>query len=45
MARVVGVHGIAQQVKGERVLLSAWRPAPADGLIGLLSVLPSTFAM
>ncbi|MFD8285684.1 hypothetical protein ACFV47_41900 [Streptomyces solisilvae] len=32
MARVVGVHGIAQQMKGEQVLLSAWRPALADGL-------------
>ncbi|NIY62752.1 hypothetical protein SMALB_0672 [Streptomyces malaysiensis] len=32
MARVVGVHGIAQQMRGEQVLLSAWRPALADGL-------------
>ncbi|WP_413802144.1 hypothetical protein [Streptomyces iranensis] len=32
MARVVGVHGVGQQVLGEESLLSKWRPALRDGL-------------
>lgn len=32
MARVVCVHGVAQQVRGEQSLLQAWVPAVADGL-------------
>jgi hypothetical protein len=32
VARVVGVHGIAQQHKGEDVLLDEWLPALHDGL-------------
>ncbi|MFI9453561.1 hypothetical protein [Amycolatopsis sp. NPDC052450] len=32
MARVVCVHGIAQQVRGEQSLLRDWWPAMADGM-------------
>jgi hypothetical protein len=32
MAHVVGVHGIAQQVKGAEVLASVWVPALRDGV-------------
>ena len=32
MARVVGVHGIAQQVKGESVLHADWFPPMRDGV-------------
>ncbi|MEU3645238.1 hypothetical protein AB0E59_17790 [Lentzea sp. NPDC034063] len=32
MARVVCVHGIAQQQRGEQSLLQAWGPAIADGV-------------
>ncbi|WP_234426034.1 lipase family protein [Streptomyces kebangsaanensis] len=32
MARVVGVHGIGQQVQGEGRLLASWWPALNDGL-------------
>lgn len=32
MARVVCVHGIAQQSRGEQTLLQAWWPAIADGV-------------
>jgi hypothetical protein len=32
MARVVGVHGMAQQVKGESVLHDEWYPSMADGV-------------
>jgi hypothetical protein len=32
MARVVGVHGIAQQVKGPEVLAASWVPALRDGV-------------
>jgi hypothetical protein len=32
MARVVGVHGIAQEVKGAEVLASVWVPALRDGV-------------
>jgi hypothetical protein len=33
MARVVGVHGIAQEQLGRNQLLDAWRPALADGVL------------
>lgn len=33
MARVVCVHGIAQQLRGEQTLLRAWSPAITDGVI------------
>lgn len=32
MARIVCVHGIAQQLRGEQTLLQAWWPAIADGV-------------
>lgn len=32
MARVVGVHGVAQQLKGESVLRAEWYPPMADGV-------------
>ena len=32
MARVVGVHGVGQQLRGEESLLRDWRPALADGV-------------
>jgi pimeloyl-ACP methyl ester carboxylesterase len=32
MARVVCVHGIAQQLRGEQTLLQAWLPAITDGV-------------
>src|SRR5690242_6938057 len=32
MANVVGVHGIAQELKGARVLAAAWLPAMLDGI-------------
>src|SRR5689334_7556807 len=32
MARVVGVHGIAQEVKGPEVLAQVWVPALRDGV-------------
>jgi hypothetical protein len=32
MARIVGVHGIAQQVRGPEVLRAAWVPALRDGV-------------
>ncbi|HUU45851.1 MAG TPA: hypothetical protein VM118_08970 [Acidobacteriota bacterium] len=32
MARIVGVHGIGQQVKGEHTLESVWLPALRDGM-------------
>lgn len=32
MAPVVGVHGIGQQLKGERVLRETWLPAMRDGI-------------
>lgn len=32
MARVVGVHGIAQQVKGPETLAASWVPALRDGV-------------
>jgi pimeloyl-ACP methyl ester carboxylesterase len=32
MASVVGVHGIGQQLKGERVLRETWLPAMRDGI-------------
>ncbi|GAB1516871.1 lipase family protein [Actinophytocola sp. KF-1] len=33
MARIVCVHGIAQQLRGEQTLLQAWWPAMADGVV------------
>ena len=50
MARVVCVHGIAQQSRGEAVLLGEWWPALADGLRragadGLVADLESQVAM
>ena len=33
MARIVGVHGIAQQVRGPEVLRAAWAPALRDGVL------------
>ena len=39
MPRVVGVHGIAQQVKGPEVLASTWVPALRDG-VGLSGSTP-----
>jgi hypothetical protein len=33
MARIVGVHGIAQQVRGAEVLRATWTPALRDGVI------------
>ncbi|GAB2494206.1 hypothetical protein [Nocardiopsis aegyptia] len=32
MARIVCVHGIAQQFEGANTLLSEWHPALADGV-------------
>ena len=32
MARIVGIHGIAQQVRGPEVLRAAWAPALRDGV-------------
>ena len=32
MAQIVGIHGIAQQVRGPEVLRSAWAPALCDGV-------------
>lgn len=32
MAKIVGVHGVGQQFKGENTLLSSWLPALKDGL-------------
>ena len=32
MVRIVGVHGIAQQVRGPEVLRTAWMPALRDGV-------------
>jgi hypothetical protein len=32
MARIVGVHGIAQQVRGPEVLQATWAPALRDGV-------------
>src|SRR4051794_40537263 len=32
MATVVGIHGIGQQLKGERVLRETWLPALRDGV-------------
>jgi hypothetical protein len=32
MARIVGLHGIAQQVRGPEVLRAAWAPALRDGV-------------
>jgi hypothetical protein len=32
MARIVGIHGIAQQVRGPEVLRAAWAPALGDGV-------------
>ena len=32
MARIVGIHGIAQQVRGPEVLRAAWTPALRDGV-------------
>lgn len=32
MAQVVGVHGIGQQLRGERVLRDTWLPAMRDGI-------------
>jgi hypothetical protein len=32
MARIVGVHGIAQQVRGPEVLRATWAPALRDGV-------------
>jgi hypothetical protein len=32
MARIVGIHGIAQQVRGPEVLRVAWEPALRDGV-------------
>jgi hypothetical protein len=32
MAAVVGVHGIAQELKGSRVLAAGWLPAMLDGI-------------
>ncbi|MEO7404251.1 MAG: hypothetical protein ABIU95_11340 [Burkholderiales bacterium] len=45
MATVVGVHGIAQQVKGAETLAAAWLPALRDGLAlaGARRVLDSEF--
>jgi pimeloyl-ACP methyl ester carboxylesterase len=33
MARIVGIHGIAQQVRGPEVLRAAWVPALRDGVV------------
>jgi hypothetical protein len=33
MARIVGIHGIAQQVRGPEVLRAAWAPALRDGVL------------
>jgi pimeloyl-ACP methyl ester carboxylesterase len=33
MARIVGIHGIAQQVRGPEVLRAAWLPALRDGMV------------
>ena len=33
MARIVGIHGIAQQVRGPEVLQAAWLPALRDGMV------------
>lgn len=32
MARIVGIHGIGQQLNGAEVLSTAWRPAMVDGV-------------
>jgi hypothetical protein len=32
MAKIVGVHGVAQQLFGEETLRSQWLPALRDGL-------------
>jgi hypothetical protein len=32
MAKVVGVHGVGQQFKGEETLRMEWLPALKDGL-------------
>jgi hypothetical protein len=32
MARIVAVHGIAQQFRGEHTLAAEWLPALRDGL-------------
>ena len=33
MARIVGVHGIGQQVRGPEVLRDCWGPALRDGVV------------
>jgi pimeloyl-ACP methyl ester carboxylesterase len=33
MARIVGIHGIAQQVRGPEVLRDRWAPALRDGVV------------
>src|SRR5215472_4029645 len=33
MARIVGVHGIGQQVRGPEVLRDCWAPALHDGVV------------
>lgn len=40
MARVVCVHGIGNQVTGERSLLKDWYPALADGLTRAAAPVP-----
>ena len=32
MTRIVGIHGIAQQVRGPEVLRATWAPALRDGV-------------
>ena len=32
MARIVGVHGIAQQLRGPELLRAEWAPAVRDGI-------------
>src|SRR5215469_5672066 len=32
MARIVGVHGIAQQYKGSEILMTQWEPSLRDGV-------------
>src|SRR6478735_3567802 len=47
MARVVGVHGIAQEFKGPAVLAETWGPARRDGvaLSGATAPDPSDIAI
>jgi hypothetical protein len=41
MARIVGIHGIGQQLRGENVLRSEWLPPLCDGLLRAGAPLPS----